>query len=212
MTVKHHKDSLTRRDFLKLAALGIGSLAFRSRNRSLYEPEFPEAELLGRVNTGKVELKARPDADSQTTGALYEDAVVPWLREVAGKNIYRTNQRWVETPEGYIWSPYLQPVQNAPNSPIKSLPDTSLGTGMWVEVSVPYVNLVFDNPPARSPGYQDRIKLGLPVRLYYSQLVWVDEIKSDEQGTAWYRVNEKGSLGIAVIPTSYRGYRKNVPE
>jgi hypothetical protein len=116
-------------------------------------------------------------------GKLYEDAVVSWSREVVGKNLYRANQRWVETPDGYIWSPYLQPVRNTPNSPSTELPETSLGTGMWVEVSVPYVDLVFDNPPTRSPGYRDRLELGLPLRLYYSQVVWVDEIKTDEQGT-----------------------------
>lgn len=196
MIAKQEKVSISRRDFLKLAALSLGSLAFRSYSQYIPAPEFPQSVLLGRVNVGKMEIKTRPDVDSQTVGELYEDAVVAWLREVVGRNVYRTNQRWVETPEGYIWSPYLQPVQNTPNSPIKSLPDTSLGNGMWVEVSVPYVNLVFGSPPARSPGYQDRIKLGLPVRLYYSQVVWVDEIKIDEQGTVWYRVNEKyGSYG-----------------
>lgn len=196
MSAKRRKDAISRRDFLKLAVLGMGSLAFRSRDQRLFQPVFPEAELLGRVNTGKVEVKARPDADSQTTGILYEDAVALWLRELVGANPYRPNQRWVETPDGYIWSPYLQPVQNAPNSPIQSLPDTSLGAGMWVEVSVPYVDLALDNPPARSPGNQDRIKLGLPLRLYYSQIVWIDQIRIDNEGQVWYRVNEKyGSYG-----------------
>lgn len=190
------KDSLTRRDFLKLAAIGIGSLAFRPLVPIISLPEFPQGELLGRVNAGKVEVKARPELDSQTVGELYEDAVVAWLREVVGKNLYRTNQRWVETPEGYIWSPYLQPVRNLPNSSIKSLPDTSLGAGIWVEVSVPYVDLELDNPPARSPGYQDRLKSGLPLRLYYSQIVWIDQVRTDTEGQTWYRVNEKyGSYG-----------------
>lgn len=196
MTENWRNDSISRRDFLKLAVLGMGSLAFRSRDQRLFQPEFPEAELLGRVNVGKVEIKARPDADSQTTRVLYEDAVVPWLREVVGKNLYRTNQRWVETMDGNIWSPYLQPVRNMPNSPIQNLPDTSLGAGMWVEVSIPYVDLALDNPPARSPGFQDRIKLGMPLRLYYSQIVWVDQVRMDSDGQAWYRVNEKyGSYG-----------------
>lgn len=89
----------------------------------------------------------RLDVDSQTVGVLYEDTFVSWLRELVGNNIYRTNQRWIETPDGYIWSPYLQPVRNAPNLQIKSLPDTSLGTGIWAEVSVPYVDLELENPP-----------------------------------------------------------------
>lgn len=196
MNAKQARNSISRCEFLKMAALGMGSLAFRSRDQRLFQSEFPEAKLLGRVNAGKVEIKARPDADSQTTGVLYEDAVVPWLREVIGVNPYRTNQRWVETPDGYLWSPYLQPVRNAPNPPIQSLPDTSLGRGMWAEVSVPYVDVALENPPARSPGYQDRIKLGLPLRLYYSQIVWIDQIRTDSKGRIWYRVNEKyGSYG-----------------
>ncbi len=65
-----------------------------------------------------------------------------------------------------------------------------------MEVSVPYVDLILDNPPARSPGYQDRLELGLPLRLYYSQVVWVDSAKIEEQGQSWYRINEKyGSYG-----------------
>jgi hypothetical protein len=49
-----------------------------------------------------VDLKAKPDANSQTLGIVYEDGVVEWLREVVGRNPYRDNQRWVETPQGYI--------------------------------------------------------------------------------------------------------------
>ena len=190
------KVSFTRREFLKTAVLGMGSLAFRPLVQTVALLEFPQDELLGRVNVGKVDVKTRPDSDSQTVGELYEDAIVPWLREVVGKNLYRTNQRWVETPDGYIWAPYLQPVRNLPNAPLTDLPDTSLGAGMWVEVSVPYIDLVLDNPPARSPRYQDRIKLGQPVRLYYSQIMWIDQARADAEGQVWYRLNEQyGSYG-----------------
>lgn len=196
MAVNRRENALTRHDFLKLAALSLGGFVVHSRSQTLFQPDFPQAELLGRVNAGKVEVKTQADTGSQTTGVLYEDTVVSWLREVAGKNPNRTNQRWVETPDGYIWSPYLQPVRNQPNLPIKNLPESSLGAGMWVEVSVPYVDLVLDNPPARSPGFQDRIKLGLPLRLYYSQIVWIDKIKAGDQGGVWYRVNERyGAYG-----------------
>jgi lipoprotein-anchoring transpeptidase ErfK/SrfK len=187
---------LSRRGFLKLATLGLGSLAFGPAVNAPNLPDFPPNELLGRVNAGKGDVKAQANDNSQTVGVLYEDAVVPWLREVVGRQPYRTNQRWVETPDGYIWAAYLQPVRNQPSQAVESLPETSLGAGMWVEVSVPYVDLVLDNPPARSPGFQDRIELGLPLRLYFSQVVWVDQVRIDEQGTPWYRVHEKyGSYG-----------------
>ncbi len=188
--------ALNRRSFLKLTALGLGSLAFRPLTNIQLLPAFPVGDLLGRANVGKVDVKVLPDIDSQTVGTLFEDAIVPWLRELVGKNTFRTNQRWVETPDGYIWSPYLQPVQNISNTPVKTLPTANSEAGMWVEVSLPYVDLMMDNPPPRSPGLQARSKLGLPPRLYYSQVMWVDQLKTDEQGQVWYRVNERyGSYG-----------------
>lgn len=187
---------LNRRGFLKLAALGPGGLAFLRWKEAFALGDFPDEGRLGRVNVGKVEIKARPDIDSQTIGTLYEDAVVPWLRELTGKNPYRTNQRWVETPEGYIWAPYLQPVQNIHNTPIKVLPEANGETGIWVEVSIPYIDVTLDNPPPRSPGFRDRQAKELPLRLYYSQILWVDQVKIDDQGQAWYRINERyGSYG-----------------
>jgi len=78
-------------------------------------PEFPQADLLGRVTVGKVDVFARPDASNQIVGALYEDQVIPWIREVVGPMPGRINQRWVETPYGYVWGGNLQPVFNLPN-------------------------------------------------------------------------------------------------
>jgi hypothetical protein len=194
--MKGSNEHLTRRTFLKLTALSIGGFSLLQRNKGLALAEFPAGERLGRVNVGKVELKAKPDIDSQTVGELYEDTVVLWLREMVGRNTFRTNQRWVETPDGFIWSPYLQPVQNIINAPVIGLPEGNAETGMWVEVSLPYVDLLLDNPPPRSPNLKNRDELGLQPRLYYSQVMWVDQIKTDDQGQIWYRINERyGSYG-----------------
>jgi hypothetical protein len=131
----YQKHALSRRDFLKLAIVGLGTMALR-RFPVPGLLQFPEAEKLGRITVGKMDLKARPDENSQTVGALYEDAVIAWLREVVGPHPGRINQRWIETPDGYVWGGYVQPVYNIPNIPITTLPQTSLGQGMWVEVTV----------------------------------------------------------------------------
>ena len=142
---------LSRRTFLKLAAAGLGSLALPSLSRVFALPEFPQADRLGRNTAGKVEVKARPNIDSDTVAVLYDDAVVPWLKEVVGPRPLWYSQRWVETPQGYIYAANLQPVLNRPNKPLTKLPAVGKGSGMWAEVSVPYAELVLDNPPARSP-------------------------------------------------------------
>ncbi len=185
---------ISRRDFLKLAALSVGVLAFRPFAKT-YLPEFPQADKLGRVTVGKVDVFMRPDTNSQIIGALYEDNVIPWIREAVGTIPGRINQRWVETPYGYVWGGNVQPVWNQSNIPTANLQTTSLDQGMWVEVTVPYVDLVLDNPPARAPWLQYRESIGLPARFIYSQIVWVDQIRTDESGQIWYRLNEKYGLG-----------------
>ncbi len=157
--------------------------------------EFPAAERLGRITVGKVDLKIRPDIDSNTVGVLYQDAVIPWINETVGSNPFRINQRWIETPDGFVWAPEVQPVKNQPNLPIDELPDTNLGPGMWVEVSLPYVELIQDNPPARAPWLINRINIGMGPRWYYSQIAWVDAIKKDSEGQTWYRLNERYGYG-----------------
>lgn len=189
--ISRHNNPISRRSFLKLAALSLGGLGL-SPWRKLFElPEFPQAEKMGRVCVGKTNVKARPDYESETVSVLYEDAVLPWLKEVVGFWPWRNNQRWVETPEGYIWSPELQPVKYNPQQPVESLPQMGDQQGLWVEVSVPYVDAVIVNGPPRSAWWRFRQENGQLLRFYYSQILWVDQMKTDADGQVWYRINER---------------------
>ncbi len=186
---------ITRREFLKLAGVGAGALLLgHTIEGQAQTPVFPENEKLGRVCiNGKVDIRLRPSVDSSSVGVLYEDAVVPWLREVVGAApLGRVSRRWVETPDGYIYAPSLQPVRNSPNQPLTEIPQSSSGAGFWGEVTVPYVDLYIANGPARSPSMKENPH----PRLYYSQVMWIDGIKMSSQGTPLYRVNERyGTLG-----------------
>ncbi len=199
LNAMRNQHSITRRGFLKLAGLGLAGAGLRPWRGPLALqgplPEFPEGERLGRVVWWGTELKTRPAMNAPAVRALVEDEVFPWLREVVGSHPTEINQRWVETPEGYIWAPHIQPVRSRPNTPVSSLPQTSLGPGMWAEVTVPYVDLLLANPPARSPWLEDRLKFGLAPRLYYSQVLWVDELRTTESGQVQYRVNERWGYG-----------------
>ena len=185
---------ISRRDFLKLTACGAVTLALRPY------AGFPALGLaaegeLGRVTVGKLDVFATPDGSTTPIGAVYEDNLIPWNREVVGFMPGRINQRFVDTSNGFVWGGYVQPVWNRPNVPATNLPATSLGPGMWVEVTIPYVDLVLDNPPARAPWLQYAVSINLPPRFYYSQVVWVDQIRTDESGNVWYRLNEKYGSG-----------------
>jgi L,D-transpeptidase catalytic domain len=200
----HSPHSISRRDFLKLAGLGAGTLAFGPLARGLYLPEFPASERLGRNCVGKIPVKARPYVYADTVKEVYEDTIFPWLREVNADSPdpNRIIQRWVETPDGYVYSPYLQPVRNLPNTPLSALPDG--GNGFWAEVTVPYVDFVMDNPPPRSPGLKYLMDEKRPTRLYYSQIFWVNQVKvSDVTGNIIYRIDENAGRPNGVTGGSY---------
>jgi len=129
--------NITRRDFIKLAALDgrIGSTKWRDQLSNFRI--FPRLKGWAGLQNGTLEIKSSPSPDSETVGVLYEDGVLPWLGEVFGKQPMYVfyNQKWVETPEGFVYGPYFQPVRNLPNQPSKNF-HFSLGPGMWVEVTV----------------------------------------------------------------------------
>jgi lipoprotein-anchoring transpeptidase ErfK/SrfK len=195
----HRNQAISRRQFLKLTALSVGSLAFSPWVNSPWLADFPDAERLGRVCVGKIDLKARADENSQTVGVLYEDAVVPWLHEVVGPKPYYISQRWVETPQGYIYSPYLQPVHNFPNQPVEKLQVNSLGEGLWMEVTVPYTDVTLEREPSSHSWVEALIEIGMPVRVYYGQVFWVDQIRTTESGRIQYRINPNFYGGVDLL-------------
>jgi hypothetical protein len=193
---------LSRREILKLGALGLAGLAFRPwldmgrleqpwSKWSYLQEEWPDSEQLGRNCTGGIiRLRSKPSADSPIIKSLYEDTVVPWLREVAGETPAGTfSCKWVETPEGYLYSPGVQPVRNIINKPLTAIPASASGTtgkGMWVEVTVPYVDIYLVQQAPASPWLQ-----AIPrPRLYYGQVMWVDDVTTNSNGQVLYRVGE----------------------
>jgi hypothetical protein len=190
------KASMSRRDFMKLAGAGMGALALGDPKWVRLLPQFPAAERLGRV-LAKVDVKAAPndDVNTPTVATLYEDAIVEWNREVVPQRITFNpnfiNQRFIETPEGFIRSSFVQPVRNVPNTPLGGMPAGK--AGFWAEVTVPYVDLILDGP-AISPWVKDTLAYGLVPRLYFSQIAWIDQIRVDG-GTTYYRFNEDAGHG-----------------
>jgi lipoprotein-anchoring transpeptidase ErfK/SrfK len=145
---------------------------------------------------------------------LREDTVVPWLREVISPkpSFVFNNQRWVETPEGFIYGAYLQPVENLPNKPVQSLANSSHGPGMWAEITVPYVDVRLEREASSNSWVGARVEAGLPLRLYYSQVFWVDQVKTDDQGQTLYRVNPNFYGGVDMLWAAAEAFRPLTPE
>lgn len=188
-------NNISRRDFLKVSLLGITSLAFRPwthAQRFLLDEPSPTQKLGRNCVGGKISLHSKPSADSQALKMFYEDTVVVWLRSVVGEAPGgRISKRWVETPDGYLYEPGLQPVYNRPNKPVLSMPTVGGEKGMWVEVTQPFAE-IYQDKVACSSWLQEVTR----ARLYYSQVLWVDDVVTNSKGQVLYRVNERyGNCG-----------------
>jgi hypothetical protein len=144
-------------------------------------------------NFYSTEIKSQPNSLSNTIRNAPQDEVVVWNREVIGSDSFGGNSHtWVETPEGNIYASHLQPVRNLPNTPVGALPEGK--TGFWAEITVPYVDLQLQTGPI-SPSVKYLLETSQPVRLYYGQVVWLDQVGSDANGTVVYRFNEAPGHG-----------------
>lgn len=190
------KRRLSRRDFLKLAGLGLGALAFSPYKfadlETLASPkrlaQFPDSPIIGRVVEPGIKLRSKPTNAVETSSSeLAADTLVVWEREVVGSVIGGlSNQRYIQTPDGYIYGSVVQPTRNRPNTPISEIPAGQ--NGFWAEVTVPYVDLAHEGNIV-SPWLLDNIAYKFPPRLYYGQVVWIDKIRTSN-GFVEYRWNE----------------------
>jgi hypothetical protein len=198
--------NLSRRDFLKLSGVGLaglGALAFKPYRLPNYDyfsspkrlPQFPSSPIIGRVLENDIDLRNKPTNDPNLNTSLAKlpaDTLVEWNRQVVG-NVTGglNNQRYVETPQGYIYASVLQPTRNLPNTPITEMPAGQ--PGFWAEVTVPYVELAHDGVVA-SPWLKSNMEHNFPPRLYYGQVVWLDQIRTSN-GFVEYRWNEDAGHG-----------------
>src|SRR5919109_5696871 len=169
--------TLSRRSFLKAsgaalvgAALPVGlTLPQRASLSERVDPAWLEGVLLGRMCwPWGVSVMSRPNPQGVELRKVLADEVVPIVREVVGQGMAYHTHVWFELEDGYVYSPYLQPVKNLPQTPLESIP----GEGVWAEISVPYVDGRALPQPDAPVVY----------RLYYSVVLKVAEVVKAADG------------------------------
>jgi hypothetical protein len=204
------KNIISRREFLKYSVAGFGLVAIKPKMDWLMPvQELPQSERLGRIAVGMVNLRARPSADAPSIGKVYEDQIIQWNRDVVGDlPTGLLSRKWIETPNGYLYMASVQPVRNSINEPVSVLPENQGERGMWVEVTVPFVDLILANPPARGPWLED----AQHPRVYFSQVIWVDDIRTTSDGKVQYRLNERYGNPGDIFWAAAEGFRPITPE
>lgn len=191
-------DKLSRRDFLRLSSIAITGLAAtpilrppslpRANTGPFYE--FPESPLLGRITAASLKVISAPNPRGQELGSVTFNQVWPIKRYVVGEGWFPHNHIWAEIEGGYIYSSFVQPVENVFNPVLTSLPDG----GVYGQISVPYVDTRL------GPG----LNFDLSYQSYYSATFNIDRIETDGTGQVWYDINDENGKTLWVPAEAFR--------
>ncbi len=165
--------SLSRREFLKLGGLSLGSLAF-SPSMSTYF-DFDDSDLV-RVATKSVSIYSRATDKSSIVSTWFRDELLRVYEEVTADEP-KLNPVWYRVWGGYVHRSHLQRVKVLYNQTLPAIPEDQM---RLVEVTVP-----FTQPWRTSKAYGWQ-QLGF--RLYYSSVHWAQAIEDGPTGDKWYRI------------------------
>jgi lipoprotein-anchoring transpeptidase ErfK/SrfK len=167
---------LSRREFLKLSVLSLGSLAF--------SPYFPVTEEfdngnIARVANTSVSVYKYPNEDSRIICQRYRDEILHIYEDVYPPTGPGYNPHWYRVWQGYVHSAYVVPVKIQHNQPLTSVPET----GQLVELTVPYTQCMrYTKYDGWNPFF----------RLYYGSVHWIHGIGEGPDGEPWYLLNDMG--------------------
>jgi hypothetical protein len=169
--------NISRREFLRLAGLGMPLLAGAP---GLFPP-LP-ALPLGRVAVRSVEVRKEPDSLAPGMLKLPKDLIVQIMETVEAK-APEGNPRWLKIREGYIHSGDIQPVEYHPQIPSLDIRQT-----VPAEVSVPITQSYKTITPREEILY----------RLYYKSVHWVTGVQVGEDDRVWYTLLDQ-QLGLPLF-------------
>lgn len=166
-------DKISRRDFLKLGGLSLGSLAFAPSLGKYVD--FDDSNFV-RVATNSVSVYTEPSDQSAIVSTWYRDELLHVYGEVKAEEPAH-NPVWYRVWGGFIHRARLQPVKVVFN---KTLPSIEEGVPRLVEMTVPYTT------PWRTSQIYGWQQLGF--RLYYGSIHWAEAVEPGPTGDMWYRI------------------------
>lgn len=178
----------TRRDFLKLSALGLGGLAFSPFSGI---GNVIESGQVVRVATHQVSVYSQPNDKSTILYQRRRDELINIYDEVQSPDGPGFNPKWYRVWRGYVHSGRLQEVQARYNPVASDIPKG----GQLATVTVPYTQTL---------RYDVYKKAWTPLyRLYYQSNHWVTGIEEGPDGTPWYQLHDELLEIKYLVPASH---------
>ncbi len=181
---------LSRRAFLKgtgaiAAALASSPLGFviadpellprRESSVTQSVPDAPPAPF-GRVTTYALDVRAAPRRSAPIVRRVPYDTVLRLREQAIGEAVMRHNAIWYRLEDGWVYSSWVQPVQEVFNRPEPLLAKQ----GFWGEVSVP-LTVARTAPNPQAAAFK---------RLYYTSVYRVVDAVVGSDGEWWYRLRD----------------------
>ena len=168
--------NLSRREFLKLGGLSLGTMAFTP-----FVPRDADQDdgNIARVTIHEVDVYAEPRDGAQIVGKRYRDQLVQIYYELepADAPIFY-NKLWYRVWGGYIHSSYLQKVKINYNEGLAEVSES----GQLAEVTVPY---------SQSYTYNQYDGWQVEYRLYFETTHWITGVDQGPDGRAWYQLTDE---------------------
>jgi len=171
-------DRYSRRDFLRLSGTALAAallpplprLGRRSPGLGLRPQEEGPARMGRAIHA--VTLYDAFGEERERLGSFSPQEVFPIKQEIRAPGLNRYNDLWYETPDGYVFSAWVQPLWIWP----PQLTETEVGEwGFWGEICAPFTDARTEpHPQARSP-----------YRFYNGTVYHVVDVEFDEFGDGW---------------------------
>ncbi|MGD8752900.1 MAG: L,D-transpeptidase family protein [Anaerolineales bacterium] len=172
---------MSRRAFLQLSLLSLGSLAFRSLSDWLPPGEGEGLDFIGvgRVTIREMNIYTEPSYESEVVGYRKRDQLIPLYEEIISPFGPTNNPRWYRLQNGFAHTAYLQRVEDRKLNPsVAWVPEE----GHLGEITVPYTRAFrLTQTYGWVPLY----------RLYYQSVHWITDVEPGPNERAWYKITDE---------------------
>ncbi|MFA7406322.1 MAG: L,D-transpeptidase [Anaerolineaceae bacterium] len=181
---------MSRRKFLKLAALSLGALAFRPLEKLQHTQHPRLVRVSGVGNIRSVSIHKEPNEDSVILYQRAKDDLISVYDEIESEYGPEYNPIWYRVWGGYVHRKWLAEVKHVLNP----LTDTIHEEGQLGEITVPYTRaLMYSSHNGWEPVY----------RLYYQTLHWIRDIIIGPDNRPWYQLEDQLNKVKYAIPAEH---------